>query len=442
MDVTLLGTGGRLGLPRPGCPCAACARALGPDARTPTAVLVDGALLLDPTPGTTLSAARAGRSVRGVRLVLTSRPHDGPAPHDGPPAAPPEPLPTPTRVPEGRELTSPTGHRVRAVAVDRPGTGHAVTGPRGERLLHLPPGAAPASVPGPAARPFDAVLMDVVGRPDALAALRATGAVAPTTEVLAVHLDHDAPPGAELHRRLAAAGARAEPDGATVAVGGHRAAPGPPRRTLLLGGARSGKSEEAERRLATFPDVVYVATAGPGPGAGTGAGADPEWEERIAAHRARRPAGWLTTETRELVPLLARDDGPPLLVDCLTLWLTHAMDAAGCFEGDHGAPDASARLRERTGALVAAVRATRRTVVIVSNEVGSGVVPATPAGRRFRDELGRLNAEVAAECEQVLLFVAGAAVPLRGRPRRDGGPRGGGRDCRGRDRGRAVRSCP
>nr|WP_251076801.1 bifunctional adenosylcobinamide kinase/adenosylcobinamide-phosphate guanylyltransferase [Streptomyces benahoarensis] len=71
-------------------------------------------------------------------------------------------------------------------------------------------------------------------------------------------------------------------------------------------------------------------------------------------------------------------------------------------------------LRERTDALVAAVRATRRQVVAVSNEVGSGVVPATPAGRRFRDELGRLNAAFGAECEQVLLVVAGQPLALRG----------------------------
>jgi adenosylcobinamide kinase/adenosylcobinamide-phosphate guanylyltransferase len=113
-------------------------------------------------------------------------------------------------------------------------------------------------------------------------------------------------------------------------------------------------------------------------------------------------------ETCDLVPLLAERDGPPLLVDCLSLWLTDTMDAAGVWEGR-----GEEELAGRVAGLVAAFRAARRTVVAVSNEVGSGVVPATPAGRRFRDELGRLNAAVAAECEQVLLVVAGTVLPLR-----------------------------
>jgi adenosylcobinamide kinase / adenosylcobinamide-phosphate guanylyltransferase len=403
VDVTLLGTGAPPGLPRPGCPCAACARALGDDARTPTAVLLDGVLLLDLTPGAVLSAARAGRSLHGVRQVLLTHPHARPV-LELPPG-----LPSPVRVPDGRELALLSGHRVRAVAVDSPGTGYAVTGPDGDRLLYLPPGAAPAGLAaGDPSPPYDMVLLDVVARPDALARLRAAGAVALTTDVLAVHLDHDVPPGAESHRRLAAAGARAEPDGSTLAVGDLQQVPDLPRRTLVLGGARSGKSAEAERRLAAFPDVVYVATGPQG-------GDDEEWTARIAAHRERRPAGWTTAESCDPVPLLARDEGPPLLIDCLTLWLTNAMDATGCWDDDRWRDGtAGALLAERTAELVAAVRATRRTVVVVSNETGSGVVPATAAGRRFRDELGRLNAAVAAECEQVLLVVAGTALALRG----------------------------
>jgi adenosylcobinamide kinase / adenosylcobinamide-phosphate guanylyltransferase len=246
-----------------------------------------------------------------------------------------------------------------------------------------------------------------------------------------------------------------------------------PRHTLVLGGARSGKSVEAERRLAAFPGVVYVATGGSREG-------DPEWAARIAEHRVRRPASWRTVETCDLAPLLA-EDGPPLLIDCLSLWLTHTMDEVGAWddlvddtgegagaeggtgggaeggtgavgagagagggtEGGTGAVGAGAGAGSSTGAgteggteggggrpagaagweralavrvaeLVASVRATRRTVVAVSNEVGSGVVPATASGRRFRDELGRLNTAFAAECEQVLLTVAGQVLPLRG----------------------------
>ena len=101
-------------------------------------------------------------------------------------------------------------------------------------------------------------------------------------------------------------------------------------------------------------------------------------------------------------------------MDCLALWLTHAMDAVGAWDDDTWASGGERALRERVEAFAAAVRATRRTVVAVSNEVGSGVVPATASGRRFRDELGRLNALVAEECEQVLLVTAGQALVLRG----------------------------
>ncbi|WP_171170603.1 bifunctional adenosylcobinamide kinase/adenosylcobinamide-phosphate guanylyltransferase [Streptomyces sp. I05A-00742] len=399
MELTLLGTGAPEGLPRPGCPCAACATAVGEDARAATALLVDGALLLDLTPGPAFAAARAGRSVAGVRQVLLSHPHDGPA-VELPPG-----LPAPVRVPDGRDLSVISGHRVRAVALDAPGTGYEVTGPEGDRLLYLPPGGAPAGLSA-ASGPYDLVLLDVVDRPDALARLRETGAVTATTDVLAVHLGHEVPPGPELHRRLAAAGARTVPDGTTLTVGDYHAVPDVPRRTLVLGGARSGKSVEAERRLESFPDVLYVATGGTRDG-------DNDWAARVALHRERRPSSWRTAETCDLVPLLA-SDGPPLLVDCLSLWLTHAMDSVSAWDDAAWANGGAAALARRVSELVGAVRETRRTVVAVSNEVGSGVVPATSSGRRFRDELGRLNAAWGAECEHVVLVVAGVAVRLRG----------------------------
>ncbi|MBT2406977.1 MULTISPECIES: bifunctional adenosylcobinamide kinase/adenosylcobinamide-phosphate guanylyltransferase [unclassified Streptomyces] len=400
MELTLLGTGTPEGLPRPGCPCAACAVSVGTRSRAATAVLVDGALLLDLTPGAVLAGARAGHSLAGVRQVLLTHPHDGPA-VELPPG-----LPAAGRVPDGRELSVISGHRVRAVPMDSPGTGYEVTGPDGSRLLYLPPGGAPAGTNGMfGQRPYDTVLADVLGRPEALARLRASGAVGPTTDVIAVHLDHDTPPGRELERRCAAAGARAVPDGTTVTAGEYHALPDLPRRTLVLGGARSGKSYEAELRLGGFPEVVYVATGGTREG-------DSEWAARVGLHRERRPATWRTVETCDLVPLLV-EGGPPLLIDCLALWLTDAMDRAGAWDDAVWAGDGQKRLRERMAELVAAVRSTRRTVVLVSNEVGSGVVPATASGRRFRDELGRLNANVAGECEHVLLVVAGQAVVLK-----------------------------
>jgi adenosylcobinamide kinase/adenosylcobinamide-phosphate guanylyltransferase len=403
VELTLLGTGAPEGLPVPGCPCAVCALADGAGARAATSVLVDGVALLDLTPALALAAARAGRTLAALRVVLLSHPHDGP-----PPELPPS-LPAPVRLPGNERLPLTTGHRVRAVPTDAPGTGYAVEAPDGTRALYLPPGSAPAghgAERGAPARPYDVVLLDVLGRPDALARLRAAGEVAATTDVVAVHLGHEGPPGPELDRRLAAVGARAVPDGSVLVAGDYSAVPDVPRRTLVLGGARSGKSAEAERRLAAFPDVLYVATGGTRDG-------DREWAERVAAHRERRPASWRTAETHDLGPLLADADGPPLLVDCLSLWLTAVMDAAGAWDDAAWREGAAAEVRAEADALCAAWRGTLRTVVAVSNEVGSGVVPATTAGRRFRDELGRLNAALAAESEHVLLVVAGIPLTLR-----------------------------
>ncbi|MFE1962628.1 bifunctional adenosylcobinamide kinase/adenosylcobinamide-phosphate guanylyltransferase [Streptomyces sp. NPDC059479] len=404
MELTLLGTGAPAGLPRPHCPCAACATARGERARAATALLVDGVLLLDLTPGAALAAARAGHSLAGVRQVLLTHPHDGPA------MELPAGLPAAGRVADGRVLTLLSGHRVRAVAMDAPGTGYEVTGPGGERLLYLPPGGAPAGVPdngraATAPSPYDLVAADVTGRPDAVARLRAAGTVGPATAVVAVHLDHDVPPGDELDRQLAAAGARAVPDGTTLTVGAYHPGPEVPRRTLVTGGARSGKSWEAERRLAAFPGVLYVATGGRRED-------DAEWTARVRAHRERRPGSWRTAETCDLVPLLA-EEGPPLLIDCLSLWLTDAMDRVNAWDDTAWTSGGETALRRQTASLATAIRETRRTVVLVTNEAGSGVVPATASGRRFRDELGRLNAAVADECESVLLVVAGQPLTLR-----------------------------
>jgi len=171
----------------------------------------------------------------------------------------------------------------------------------------------------------------------------------------------------------------------------------------VLGGARSGKSTFAERRLHRVSDVEYVA-CGPVPGAG-----DPEWADRVARHRARRPAAWRTVETLDLPAVLTRP-GPPVLVDCLTTWLAGTMDACGVWSGE---PDADARLAAAVDALVVAWAATPRRVTAVSNEVGSGVVPATASGRRFRDELGALNARIAAASDRVWLLTAGIPRRLR-----------------------------
>jgi adenosylcobinamide kinase / adenosylcobinamide-phosphate guanylyltransferase len=194
----------------------------------------------------------------------------------------------------------------------------------------------------------------------------------------------------------------ADPGKPPIAAGGERVSSARPegRRTLILGGARSGKSTEAERRLARRPDVVYVATGGYDE-------SDPEWTERVDRHRARRPASWTTLETLDLEPLLD-ETGPPLLIDCLTLWLSRVMDEHGVWTD----PGRTNQVEARMTRLTEAWSATRRTVVAVSNEVGSGVVPATVSGRLFRDLLGVLNTGVAATSDEVLLCVVGRAIRI------------------------------
>jgi adenosylcobinamide kinase / adenosylcobinamide-phosphate guanylyltransferase len=151
--------------------------------------------------------------------------------------------------------------------------------------------------------------------------------------------------------------------------------------------------------------VTYVAT---GPGGPEGSAGDPEWAARVAAHRARRPGWWRTVETTDLAGVLARARGA-LLIDGIGTWLAAAMDECGAWDGS---ADSAGRLATRIAGLVGAWRQTAAHVVAVSDEVGLGVVPGTPAGRLFRDELGRLNQALAAESEEAELVVAGRALPL------------------------------
>ncbi|NYE38558.1 adenosylcobinamide kinase/adenosylcobinamide-phosphate guanylyltransferase [Nocardioides cavernae] len=174
-------------------------------------------------------------------------------------------------------------------------------------------------------------------------------------------------------------------------------------RILVTGGVRSGKSTHAEGLLGDEP-ATYVA-AGPSPDED----ADPDWVARIAAHRTRRPASWATVETQDLAPVL-RDAGAPVLVDCLGTWLTAVIDAAGAWEQDSDA--VHALVRGRTDELVDAVRACPHEVVLVTNEVGLGVVPEHRSGRLFRDLLGLVNQRVATACDEVHLVVAGRVLRL------------------------------
>ena len=261
-------------------------------------------------------------------------------------------------------------------------------------------------------------------------------------------------------------------------------------RQLVLGGVRSGKSSFAEALASRSDAVEYVATSPRRPD-------DPEWNARIAAHVARRPASWRTIETLDVAGVLAppsdrgpipgpegcdaldpsvapdpsmlrvrRGDGetatsiipspsvlpdrsmlrvrrgddeiatpiapareafagPPggpiagvsrtVLVDCLTLWLSATMDRLGCWDAPTApGPDPLGLLEAEMDALAAAVRATTRDVILVSNEVGQGIVPATASGRLFRDRMGLLNLAVAAACDEVWFLIAGLPQQIKG----------------------------
>jgi adenosylcobinamide kinase/adenosylcobinamide-phosphate guanylyltransferase len=179
-------------------------------------------------------------------------------------------------------------------------------------------------------------------------------------------------------------------------------------RTLVLGGTRSGKSGYAEGLLPADRRVDYVATARHDP-------ADQEWTDRIAAHTARRPPVWRTVEPAGPGALAerlsgSRADGPPLLVDDLATWLTCVLDDVSAWTGGAAALAEAGRYADE---LVAAVAGCPARLVLVTAEVGLGVVPETRSGRLFRDELGSLNASLARVCDEVLLLVAGIPVQLR-----------------------------
>jgi histidinol-phosphate aminotransferase len=177
------------------------------------------------------------------------------------------------------------------------------------------------------------------------------------------------------------------------------------RRVLVLGGSRSGKSRYAEQLLAGAASVTYVATAHGDP-------ADPEWTARIERHRARRPAGWSTAETADPAKLIHQAAAEALLIDSVTTWLARVMDDCGCWS-EVMPEDADPRLADAVDTLVDAWAAAAVTVVAVSDEVGSGIVPATASGRRFRDALGELNQRLAAAADEVWFVTAGIPGRLR-----------------------------
>jgi adenosylcobinamide kinase / adenosylcobinamide-phosphate guanylyltransferase len=167
------------------------------------------------------------------------------------------------------------------------------------------------------------------------------------------------------------------------------------RLTFILGGARSGKSRHAEALVTAVPPPWrYVATA---------QALDEEMGERIALHRRRRGGGWETHEVpldlAEAIARLGRQPAP-ILVDCLTLWLTNLM------LGEHD-------LTKAVAGLEAALEAALAPIVLVANEVGLGIVPENALARRFRDEAGRLDQRLAARADRVIFMVAGLPMQVK-----------------------------
>jgi len=361
MHVLVEGSGGSSGWPQPGCRCASCLRtAADGSMRRRSTIVVDGVVRLG------AGTAEGGTAEGGTAEGGTA---------------------------EGGDAA---GYRVGAIA-----GGWDVTAPDGGRLLY-PGGPGAVPVPPEGAAPYDVAFLDLLGDPTQLGLLRARGLITAGTVTAVAFADHRVPSERELTRRCGFWQVRLMGDG--DAVTGARSAQNVfkgftrTRRVLVLGGARSGKSERAELRLAGEPDVTYVATASDGAG-------DPEWAARVAAHRARRPAWWRTAETTELAGVLATARGA-LLIDGIGTWLAAVLGQCG------GWDDPGERLAGMIAELVGAWRQTSAYVVAVSDETGLGVVPATPAGRLFRDELGRLNQALAAESDEAELVVAGRVLPL------------------------------
>ena len=475
MRVLLLGTGAADGWPQPFCRCASCAYARSEGiVRARSGVLVDDCVLIDPSPDVTVAAAHAGVALDTARTILIGHSHFdhldpsiflarewvtkqcalGPLVVHGPSSALAQIRPwiNPDRLSSGdialhevvigADVTLPSGHSARALPAEHglgangwPTSGQhsgesahsdmpeavlwEVTSADGQRLLHATDtGPLPASTRA-LMRPLDVLLveetfgdtldhgtahLDLDTLPHLLADLRADGIVHDLTEVVAIHLSHHNPPEPELTRRLTAWGTRPGRDGEVINVSVATESVEPrTQRVLITGGARSGKSREAERMVASHAKVTYVATAAP-------RGDDAEWDDRVAVHQGRRPSTWTTIETADLVSVLAAASAhDAVLIDCLTLWASRIIDESETWDTPS---QARVVVRERARELASALAHARGTIVLVTNEVGSGIMPVNAAARLFADVLGDVNAIISRECDEVFLAVAGRVIPM------------------------------
>lgn len=168
--------------------------------------------------------------------------------------------------------------------------------------------------------------------------------------------------------------------------------------TLVLGGARSGKSRYAQQLASQFQRVTFIATGRPG---------DAEMRKKIARHRRERPRAWTTVEAPVELPEAIRSESQKadvILIDCLTVYAANVL-------GARSGPKRSAE--KDAEAVCDAIRASRASLVVVSNEVGNGVVPAYQSGRAYRDALGEMNQKIAQIADRVVLMVAGLPLTLK-----------------------------
>lgn len=474
----MLGTGSADGWPNPFCECLSCRTELSRGrSRGCSSALVDDCILIDCGPTAPAAAARAGVSLEPVEHVLLTHGHpdhlapafllsrqwipDLAALHVwGPPSAidlcrdwlgPTAGIHLHSITPgDEHDLATSVGtYIVRVIdAAHHHGDGDVLAQEAVLYDITAPLATAPGVAASPAARllyatdtgpltatqleplrarDFDLVLIDATfgsvtdhgtghldfeTLPTVLADLDSVGAISARSDVVATHLSHHNPPMPELAEILGSMRIRVVEDLDEIRVG----EPALPRHHLVIGGARSGKSTHAEALANRAPHgVIYLATAPAQPG-------DHEWDERIAVHRDRRPSHWQTIESLDIPAALDRTEpGTTVLVDCMGMWLTGHLDQLNGWSDDRAtAATARQHVLARVDELVASLAATASSVIIVSNEVGAGVVPATASGRLFRDLLGIVNARLAQACHDCTLVVAGRPLPL---PAKESGPR-------------------
>lgn len=454
MRITLLGTGSADGWPNAFCLCASCEAMRATDAtRAPSSALIDNRVLIDCGPTTPHAIGRAGASLAEVEHVLITHGHPdhlhpafllshqwahftSPLHVWGPQHAidmcrdwigPDSNIELHVVGPmsEWGLLTQTGEYRCQATsAAHGHGNGdiladeallYSLTAPDESRLLYATDtGVLGENELDQLRGRFDVVLvdetfgdkhdhgtghLDLSTLPVLLAELRGRECIDDGTTVVATHLSHHNPEPGALRLALSQMGVHIVDDLSTIdsarGVGGQK--------VLITGGARSGKSTYAESIAARFPTVDYVATGYPDLD-------DAHWADRIRLHRERRPPHWRTHETLDIGSVLAQAPANgAVIVDCLSLWLTRTLDTLGAWEDlAFGEQD----VQPHIDALSRALASTHATVLLVTNEVGMGVVPETASGRLFRDCLGRLNARMATRCDDVVLMVSGRATIL------------------------------